>query len=230
MTTLAHGPTVSLGLTKWLLHPRCGAAARGTICATRDSPWSSSSRSEDFREGLSCVQRAAPFPTSRDGDGGHRRAGLRDRASGRRADRSDPPMGGGPCARGLAPRRQTGRRLGHQDGPHVCRLRGLVPGLCRVRSGSANMAGGIRRGGALTLRSPCRRGRVGAVQLGSPEPLGSQSGRSGPLLLGTEEQRLRSSVPSCATRRSGASCSASRGRVRIWHRWPPGPSVTATSG
>jgi 2-(1,2-epoxy-1,2-dihydrophenyl)acetyl-CoA isomerase len=52
---LATGPTVALGLTKWLLHE---AEARGLDDQLRDEAFGLelSSRSEDFREGLAAFK------------------------------------------------------------------------------------------------------------------------------------------------------------------------------
>lgn len=56
---LASGPTVSLGLTKWLLHQ---GSARGLEEQLRDEAFAMelSSRSEDFREGLSAFRDKRP--------------------------------------------------------------------------------------------------------------------------------------------------------------------------
>jgi 2-(1,2-epoxy-1,2-dihydrophenyl)acetyl-CoA isomerase len=65
VTRLAAGPTLSLGLTKWLLH----AAAEASLEAhLRDEAFALelSSRSEDFREGLAAFrERREPRFTGR---------------------------------------------------------------------------------------------------------------------------------------------------------------------
>jgi 2-(1,2-epoxy-1,2-dihydrophenyl)acetyl-CoA isomerase len=59
LTTLGSGPTVGLGLTKWLLHSGASAPLDSQL---RDEAFAMelSSRSEDFREGLAAFKEKRP--------------------------------------------------------------------------------------------------------------------------------------------------------------------------
>ena len=59
VSQLAHGPTVALGLTKWLLHEGAEAALPAQL-ANEAFALELSSRSDDFREGLAAFREKRP--------------------------------------------------------------------------------------------------------------------------------------------------------------------------
>ena len=198
-----------------------------------------SSRSEDFREGLARLRREAPArvqgpmsatvtrleppiePIAIDaGTSADEAVATPSRGVGRRAR-----------ARGLARRGRAGRRGGDPRGPLARRLRGLVPGVRRVRAGRADLAGRLRRPRPERGPGPRRRGRARARSTSAGSTRSASTWprrRCSP--TAPRSSACASCRRSCATRRCGASCSASPAPAATSPRSPRGPSATATSG
>ena len=190
------GPTVTLGLTKWLLHAGRDASLDQHL---RNEAFALelSSRTDDFREGMAAFrERRAPR--------------LRGTLSERHVTATDTPLaiesgadergrgrGGARVDRGQraarvdrrGPRRWRGRGA---RGAHACRVRGVVSGVRGARVSSC------RRGRSRTAGSICRpRSRAGSSRscapfnLGRLNPLGLNLAAPALFAHGTEEQRLR---------------------------------------
>ena len=190
-------PTVALGLTKWLLHagaaPPLDAQLQNEALALELS-----SRSEDFREGLAAFVEKRP-PIRRTMTVGGRSHG----AGGRLAMGPDTPVDDvlahgarpgststcPPAWRGGGPTRRPGRGA---HGADQGRLRGLVPGVRRVRPGRADLAGGVRRPGPGPGAWPgASKTELRPFNLGRLNPLGLNLAAPALFAHGTEEQRLR---------------------------------------
>ena len=219
---LAAGPTVALGLTKWLLRlgrrarPRAAAAQRGLrprdLLAERGLP-----------RGPPGLRRAAD-------------AGLRWPVMTRLAVRSGMPadeLRGDGAALDRRPRPTwlaSGRRAGwgfrHPGRPLPGRLRGVVSGLRGLRSRGAHLASqeygglGLAPEEARVLEAELRRlqPRDGSTRWASTSP----PRRSSP--TAPRRNACATSRRSSATRRCGASSSASPVRARTWRRSPLGRS------
>ena len=136
---LATGPTVALGLTKWLL-TRARAPTLDAQLANEAFALELSSRSEDFREGLAAFRekRAAALRREMNGSGA-RHAGRRCRRRGARCAWVDERPGG------VAARPARGGAAAVREVRAACRVRGVVSGVRGVGSGGAHLAGRVRR-------------------------------------------------------------------------------------
>ena len=237
-TALAAGPTVALGLTKWLLHAGAEATPRGPAAATRRWPWSCrraartsarawprsarsarrSSRADDASTVHDRHEVAGRLAldaelVARRGAAAVRRLGRRARArrvAGRGRATAPPP-----CARCAAgPTTRPGTRPSAASG--------LVAPTWPVAYGGLDLAPAQARAAEAVLRP---------VQPGAAQPARASTWPRRPCSpTAPRSSACASCRRSCATRRCGASCSASRAPAPTWPRWPPGPSATATPG
>ena len=231
-TLLAHGPTVALGLTKWLLHQGRERSLEQQL-ANEAFALELSSRTDDFREGLAAFRERRPpqlrGPVSMD-TAVHARGRRRTRRRTRSSTR---------CARGST--RHVPRAwidAGRAGGAAAIRavrtradVRGVVPGVRGVGAGRADVAGRVRRArsrardGARSSRRSCDRSTsAGSTRSGSTWPR-PRCSRTAPRSNGCASCRR-----SCATKRCGASCSASRAPAPTSRRSRREPSATATTG
>ena len=209
---LATGPTVALGLTKWLLHTG-EELALDTNSRTKRSRWSSRRAARTSTRGSRRSPRSA-HPNSRADD--------TDRTLESDARRRSTPKRSPRCAAWIeenVPRAWIDagrrRRCGRDSrGAHPCRVRGLVPGVRRVGPRRAHVARRVRRPRPDTCDvARAIERELAPFNLGRLNPLGLNLAAPALFAHGTEEQRLRFLPRSFAMRKCGASCSASRARA-----------------
>ena len=228
LSTLVDGPTVALGLTKWLLHAGSSATLDEQL-RNEGFALELSSRSEDFREGLAAFGGSdAPLPRFGGPLMGARQrvvAGSGHRDTRRQAGPQDRRVGATPRAGELAG--GGGRRGGGGDplGARPRRLRGLVPGVRWFRSGRRHLAPRVRRARPDPRRGPGGGGRVVGLQPGPPQPARAQPGRPGPLR--PRHRGPAAALPPAAGAQRGAVVPAvQRARRRVGPGLPGHPGRT----
>ncbi len=133
-----------------------------------------------------------------------------------------------PAARGVAPGRLGGGGQSARSAPEPTTRRGT---RCSARSGLvAPTWPGVRRARSSPATARPTEAELAPFNLGGSTRWGSTWPRRRSSPTAPRSSDGVSCRPSCATRRSGASCSASPAPAPTWRRWPPGPSATATSG
>ena len=231
---LAAGPTVTLGLTKWLLHAGRDASLDQHL---RNEAFALelSSRTDDFREGIVGVPRAARPAVSR-ALSDARRATTR-LAIDPRHERADAVDAVRAWIEEQRPARvvdagRSGGRGGGARRAHPRRVRGVVPGVRGARASSCRP--GRSRTAGSTSR-PRWRARV-EQELAPVQPRPAQPARSQPRArprcsrTAPRSSACGSCRRSCATRRCGASSSASRAPAPTSRRSRRARTATATGG
>ena len=223
VTSLGESPTVALGLTKWLLQSGNGLDLDRHY---RTRPWLSSCRAAaktSVRGWLPSATNATHVSRDDDTATNHRRDDAADAVAAvqRWVETTFLNLGGRPPAR--------------------------APPRCVPSAAPPNTGSGTRPSPKRDLS--CRRGSPSTAAWASPttspepsNPCWPRCDCRGLILWGSTTSRPRCSAtaaknsdsdsfrPSCATRRSGVSCSVNRVPVPTWRRLPLGPCATGTAG
>ncbi len=232
---LAVAPTVTIGLTKWLLHAGSTTPLPEQL-QNEALAMELSSRSEDFREGLTA------FMEKRPPDSGAMSAGTGAAPTAGRL-RVGPEFGGGRRPRrraqlgqGHRPARlgrggATWRRCRGPQSAHPRGVRDVVPRLRCVGPGGAHVARCLRWARPPRRRGPSGGRGVASLQPGPPEPPGIEPGCSGAFrprqrgaaaALSASHRAQRGDVVS-ALQRAGLG-------IRLGVARHAAPSATAKSG